>query len=84
MIEFGGANSCFARALTLIPIERYYAADLNRLGLRMLKERRDLPGSIVPVHADVLNPDAELPKGKHRHECGPDRALSPAGHATRN
>src|SRR4029079_1390953 len=42
IIEFGGANSCFARALTdSIRTERYYAADLNRLGLSMLTERRD-------------------------------------------
>ena len=73
IIEFGGANSCFARALTeCIPTDRYYAADLNQYGLSMLNERKDLPDSIIPVHADVLNPDADLPQARYCHECRPD------------
>jgi glycosyltransferase involved in cell wall biosynthesis len=79
IIEFGGANSCFARALTdAIPTERYYAADLNRYGLNMLAERNDLPGSIVPVHADVLNPDADLPLADVVMSVGLIEHFSPA------
>ena len=63
IIEFGGANSCFARAITeAVPTSRYYAADLNRYGLAMIAERTDLPDTVVPVHADVLSPQAELPQ----------------------
>jgi glycosyltransferase involved in cell wall biosynthesis len=79
IIEFGGANSCFARALTeAMPTERYYAADLNRYGLSMLTGRKDLPDSIVPVHADVLNPNADLPQADIVMSVGLIEHFSPA------
>lgn len=62
IIEFGGANSCFARAITeSVPTHRYYAADLNLVGLEMLGQRKDLPESVRAVHTDVLKPEADLP-----------------------
>ncbi|MGH9629643.1 MAG: glycosyltransferase, partial [Bryobacteraceae bacterium] len=62
IIEFGGANSCFARAITeSVPTGSYYAADLNPFGLEMLAKRNDLPESVRGVHADVLRPEADLP-----------------------
>jgi glycosyltransferase involved in cell wall biosynthesis len=61
IIEFGGANSCLAGAITSsVPTKSYYAADLNRAGLEMLKNRADLPESVSGVHADVLRPDGVL------------------------
>jgi SAM-dependent methyltransferase len=62
IIEFGGANSCFASAITQsIPTSNYYAADLNLVGLGMLRQRQDLPDTVSGVHADVLNPEGLLP-----------------------
>jgi glycosyltransferase involved in cell wall biosynthesis len=63
IIEFGGANSCFAAGITrTVPTAAYYAADLNRTGLEMLQQRTDLPESVSAVHADVLNPEGRLPE----------------------
>jgi putative flippase GtrA len=79
IIEFGGANSCFARALIeAVPTASYYAADLNRYGLSMLNGRTDLPDSIIPVHADVLNPAADLPQADIVMSVGLIEHFSPA------
>lgn len=62
IIEFGGANSCFAQGIMqTVPTAAYYAADLNRTGLDMLESRTDLPDALSAVHADVLNPEGRLP-----------------------
>ena len=44
----------------------------------MLNERKDLPDSIVPVHADVLNPNADLPQADIVMSVGLIEHFSPA------
>jgi putative flippase GtrA len=79
IIEFGGANSCFVDSLVRsFPTKTYYAADINDLGLGMLSERRDLPESVVATHADVLNPQAELPQAEVVMSVGLIEHFSPA------
>ena len=48
----------------------------------MLSGRKDLPCSVVPVHADVLNPDAELPQAEVVMSVGLIEHFSPAGTRT--
>jgi cyclopropane fatty-acyl-phospholipid synthase-like methyltransferase len=46
--------------------------------LSMLTGRKDLPDSIVPVHADVLNPNADLPQADIVMSVGLIEHFSPA------
>ncbi|MGH9627188.1 MAG: SAM-dependent methyltransferase, partial [Bryobacteraceae bacterium] len=83
IIEFGGANSCFARAITeSVPTGSYYAADLNRFGLEMLAQRNDLPESVRGVHADVLKPEADLPAADVVMSVGLIEHFTPGGTRT--
>jgi glycosyltransferase involved in cell wall biosynthesis len=83
IIEFGGANSCFARSITeSVPTQRYYAADLNRFGLEMLAQRDDLPESVCAVHADVLKADAGLPAADVVLSVGLIEHFTPGGTRT--
>jgi glycosyltransferase involved in cell wall biosynthesis/SAM-dependent methyltransferase len=80
IIEFGGANSCFVQGITQsVPTQHYYAADLNRFGLDMLTQRKDLPESVRAVHADVLKPDTALPTADVVMSIGLIEHFTPGG-----
>ena len=80
IIEFGGANSCLVESIVRsLPTETYYAADINKLGLGMLSGRPNLPQSVVPLHADVLNPGASLPQAEVVMSVGLIEHFNPDG-----
>jgi hypothetical protein len=64
LIEFGGANSCFFRALVdSLPISRYEVADLNEKGLRLFEQQaRDVPSVRTAAHrVNLLTDTPSLP-----------------------